>query len=54
MIKAPIKLRDLRQRIYVKAKAEPGGNTGGHGWKRWSRKRLLWAALKALPTRTAT
>ena len=47
MIKAPIKLRDLRQRIYVKAKAE-------NGWKRWSRKRLLWAALKALPTRTAT
>ena len=28
MIKAPI-LRDLRQRIYVKEKAEPSGNTGG-------------------------
>ena len=60
MRKAPIELQDLRRRIYVKAKAEPG-----FGWKRWSRSwlherlglygdyRVRWpvAAAKALPTR---
>ncbi len=37
MIKAPVDLRDLRRRIYVKAKAE-------FGWKRWGR-RWMYEAL---------
>jgi hypothetical protein len=39
MIKAPIRLQDLRRRIYVKAKAEPSWRfcqRRGFGWKRWS------------------
>jgi len=51
MIKAPIKLQDLRRRLYVKAKAEPSWRfwagarmRQGFGWKRWSR-RWLYDAL---------
>jgi hypothetical protein len=49
MIKPPIDLQDLRQRIYVKAKAEPSWRfwgllrarqRRGFGWRSWSRQWL--------------
>ncbi len=47
MRKAPIGLRDLRRKLYVKAKAEPSWRfqRRGFGWKRWSR-RWLYEALE--------
>ena len=56
MIKAPIELRDLRQRIYVKEKAEPSGNTGREARQEErgvGRGKLLWAASerRGLPKR---
>jgi hypothetical protein len=44
MIKAPIRLQDLRRRIYVKAKADMfcgfRRKLQDLGWRRWSRNGL--------------
>ena len=40
MIKTPIKLQDLRRKIYTKAKADPAWKRRGFGWDRWSMRWL--------------